>query len=590
MEANANTPSLFDVIRPYEVIKVDDYQRTYAWGKDEVQELFDDLKDCVNNDDNHFFGTLIFQTSNNEVATIVDGQQRLTTTFVLVAALRDEIHKLEFDTLPATGGRRFPIRVIDKAWDFLYSDLTEGKHRFESNRFLSSLLKRCVYEAPERQEKVPKHDTPISLAFRKAIREIRELIRTDLEAFPTQEAKLVRINDFLDAIRDRFLVLRVTTTNLNESLEIFLTLNNRGLPLGPSDLVRGKIMSLLSFGESERAQGALHRRIFEEWKEISDNVKDNETFLRHYLVANSATAVQKKKVFKFVEDMLEDSSADVRKAKASGFWHRLLEASEVYGQIISPGMGGESQYYLEILGGLLKSHRIFCLTLLQKELPLSDQEELLRLVYVLSFKWVIAGKNAQILENFFQDQGNALRDAETLDDVTLEFKRKISEIEINSREYFSENADSDFVGKAVLHYLNHKLTPGANHVTLDKNIHLEHIAPQTETDEWKQDLFHGDESKYKDYSDVVTAIGNLTLLDFKLNIRAKQLPLAQKQPKYDKSVMKIARDLRGLPLWDKELIETRTEWAAEAFDNLFVATATAWRLKPFNEWFDEQPS
>lgn len=592
MEATGNTPSLFDVVKQFDQIKVDDYQRTYAWSKDEVGELFDDLKDCVESNENHFFGTLIFQSSSNALATIVDGQQRLTTVFILVAALRDEIDKLGpgMDTLPKTADRRFPIRVIDKAWEFLYSDLEEGKQRFESNRFLAPIMKKSVYEPQPNQVKIAKQDTPITLAFRKAVNEIRELLRSDLEKHHSPEEKLARINDFLDAIRNRFLVLRVITNSLSESLEIFLTLNNRGLPLGPSDLVRGQIMALLSHGESEREQAAIHRRIFDEWKEISDNVKDAEVFLRHYLVAHSTGPVQKKRVFKHVDDRLNDASADGRKLKAKAFWQELIDASEIYHQVICPSMGGDSQYYLEMLNGLLKSHRIFALTLSKSGLSISEREETLRLVYVLSFKWIMAGNNAQILENFFQTLGNNLRESGSFDETRAKLVKTINEIKLDVEKYLAEEGDSDFIGKAVLHAINRRLAPGANPIALNSDLHLEHIAPQTETDGWIGDVFNGQVELAPEYPSLISQIGNLTLLDFKLNMQAKQLPFLEKKAKYDKSTMKITRDLLEVGSWDQAKIEARTEWVAYAFGILFDSTRNNDPIETFGSWLNSKNS
>lgn len=586
MEATGNTPSLFDVVKQFDLIKVDDYQRTYAWTKDEIGELFDDLKDCAHGKENHFFGTLIFQSSSNALATIVDGQQRLTTIFILVAALRDEIDKLGpgMDTLPKTADRRFPIRVIDKAWEFLYSDLEEGKARFESNRFLAGIMQKSVYEPKPNQAKVAKQDTPITLAFRKAINELRELVRSDLEKFHSPEAKLERINDFLDAIRNRFLVLRVVTNSLSESLEIFLTLNNRGLPLGPSDLVRGQIMALLSHGESEKEQAAIHRKIFEEWKEISDNVKDAEAFLRHYLVANSTGPIQKKRVFKHVDDRLDDDTPDGKKLKAKAFWQELVEASEIYHQIINPGMAGNSQYYLEMLNGLIKSHRIFGLTLFRVTLNAQEREELLRLTYVLSFRWVMAGYNAQILENLFQSLGNDLRENGSTADIAARIEKEIGKINLDVARYLEDEGDSDFIGKAILHGINRRLAPGANAIALNSELHLEHIAPQSETDGWIQDVFNGNTDMAEQYPALISQIGNLTLLDFKLNMQAKQLPFGEKKPKYDKSTMKISRDLMDFSRWDQARIEARTEWVEYAFEVLFSVTKNDEPLETFGAW------
>ena len=47
MEANATTPTLFDVVKQFKEIKVDDYQRTYAWQKDQIAEFFDVLKSLL---------------------------------------------------------------------------------------------------------------------------------------------------------------------------------------------------------------------------------------------------------------------------------------------------------------------------------------------------------------------------------------------------------------------------------------------------------------------------------------------------------------------------------------------------------------
>jgi uncharacterized protein with ParB-like and HNH nuclease domain len=76
MESNVNTPKLSDVIRQFYEIRVDDYQRTYAWRNEQIDELFDDLKETASSSDNHFFGTLIFETKDNQKAPVVDGQQR----------------------------------------------------------------------------------------------------------------------------------------------------------------------------------------------------------------------------------------------------------------------------------------------------------------------------------------------------------------------------------------------------------------------------------------------------------------------------------------------------------------------------------
>lgn len=591
MESSHNTPSLFDVVKQYDSIKVDDYQRTYAWGRDEIGELFEDLKDCVASEDYHFFGTLIFQSENHSLANIVDGQQRLTTIFVLMAALRDEIDRLGIDTLKTNAVRRLPIPVINKAWEFLYFNLDPTKPRFRSNRFLESIFAKSVYAEINTQTKILDRESALTLAFRKAVKTIRQLVKDDLDKFYSQEEKLERINAFIDAIRERFLVLRVSTYSLSESLEIFLTLNNRGLPLGASDLVRGDILAKLGEGESEQAQAQLHKRIFEEWSDIADNVKEVEVFLRHWLVATGKTKVQKKKVFDTVSMRLRDTTGDGRKAKAMSLWKDLQEASEIYNQIIAPKMGGDTQYHLELLHGLMKSHRILLLSVLNADISIVERELVVRQVFVLAFRWVIAGGNAQKLEDLFQKWGGEYSETKDVGQLVKQLADEAATLNPETvARYLSEDGDEGYIGKAVLHCINRARTPGANAIQLDSDLHLEHIAPQTETDDWKASVFNGNAEMYSGYESATSEIGNLTLLDFKINMSLKQKGFDQKKLRYGDSVIKLTNDLLFLNKWSEAEIQDRTQYIIDSFEIAFSISPSEDRVKSFEAWLADYRS
>ena len=67
MKSTAETPALGEIVRSFASIEVDDYQRTYEWEKESIQELFDDLKATRQTGQPHFFGTLIFETKKDEI-------------------------------------------------------------------------------------------------------------------------------------------------------------------------------------------------------------------------------------------------------------------------------------------------------------------------------------------------------------------------------------------------------------------------------------------------------------------------------------------------------------------------------------------
>jgi len=598
MQASTNTPSLGTVVKEYSSIKVDDYQRTYAWTRDEISELFTDLKDCVTDGDVHFFGTLIFQSKGDSLeSTIVDGQQRLTTVFVLMNALKDEVAKLGIDTLPKdeTVGRKLPVAVINKIWDFLYVDANDEHPRFHSNRFLKSIFEKSIYPDFESQAKIADRDSnlgALTLQFRKGVKIVRELVRSDLENVETQIGKLERVNSLVDALTNRFVVLRVSTHNITESLEIFLTLNNRGLPLGASDLVRGDIIARIGDGESEIEQGKLHRRIFEEWSDIADAVKDVEAFLRHWLVATSTEKVQKKNVFTFVSARLKAKTPLERKEKALQLWADLKSASNVYRQTLSPTMGSSSQLHLQLLNGYWKSHRILMLTVLGASINQSARDRIIRQALVLCFRWNMAGANAQILENLFQKLGNDFKETNDSDALIASLKREAAALSGEKiKLYLKESIDEGYIGRAILFCLNRARAQKQNYIELDADLHLEHIAPQTPTEGWKADLFNGNGELYSQYDELVSEIGNLTLLDHKINSSIKQLPFRNpldpaksKSNEYNDSVIMMTKDLVSQTKWDQAEIETRTSYMIEAFETVFSIEPVGDTIQTYEQW------
>jgi hypothetical protein len=596
MQTGTFTHGLMDVIDDYDKLTVEDYQRSYAWQIEQIEDLFDDLKECVKSRETHFFGTLILQQNDHSSkgVTIVDGQQRLTTVFILVAALRDEIKGLTEHVIKSEKANLKPINVLDKAWTFLCASDNLENHRFESSRFLRDLMKSHVLAEPENRLPMPKRDKAITLLFRKGVTLIREIVHKDLQGYSDDSAKLVRINELLEALMRKFIVLRVPTTSLSESLDIFLTLNNRGLPLGPSDLVRGQVMSILGQDKSDAEQVKLQRQILEDWQVIAENVGDPEAFLRHYLVASSEFKVQKKKVVAAVLDRLKASDLVERQKLALRFWQDLNDASITYSQITSPSMGGETQHHIELLEGLLKSHRIILLSVMRTSLDESIKTDLVRLVFVLSYRWVMASKNAQKLEDFFQQQSTILRRSSDsqeqliydVQEVIRNFRDAIDDTIVNAKAYFSSDADLSFISRALLYYVNRSCAHGSNPIPLDsKKLNIEHIAPQSETDVWLEMVFKGDQSQYDEYESVISSIGNLTLLDHGLNKQIQCKPFMDKKLHYKSSTMDVARDLQEFEVWDRETIELRTLWLAEMFNILWSSERSKSKVTRFSDWY-----
>lgn len=593
MEALEATHPLFDAIKNYKFMSVDDYQRPYSWGRDEIEEFFQDLKESADSHEPHFFGTLILQADPQDPSkvTIVDGQQRLTTCFITVAAFRDAIDLLGIETIEAEKENMRDTNVKDIALDFINPTNKLNVYRFQSSSYMRKILFDCVFAQPKLQKPIPKRDKEnkqLTLAFRSAVQTIRDLVRDDLDQFDGNGAKLYRIYELLEALTGRFSVLKLTTKDTIQSLEIFLTLNNRGLPLGPSDLVRGQVMSNLGNGKPEAEQREIQHRVFTEWSSILENVGEPEVFLRHYLVATSDEKVQKKKIVRFVEKRINDPDPEIRSKKTDQFWQDLIASSAWYGQIVEPQMGGEAQYHIELLEGYAKSPRIVLLEILRKQFEENTRDEFIRLIFVLTFRWIMSGGNAQKMEDYFQSLCLEIRGGVDPDEIQEAIRTRISDISFDAAMFFSNDADGNFASKAVLHYVNKKIAHGANQISISsKSLHLEHVAPKTVTQEWASAFFEGDRERFDNYGSAISEIGNLTLLDPSINIRLSNDLFPTKRENYKKSTMDITRDLEKFENWNEKLVSQRTKWLAESFDLIWAPKRFNGTIERFSTWYEK---
>lgn len=342
--------------------------------------------------------------------------------------------------------------------------------------------------------------------------------------------------------------------------------------------------------ETDEEQRKIHTRIQTEWKEISDNVGEPEVFLRHFLVAKGKTKVQKKRVYKTVIDRIAATTPVGKRNEAKKFWDELLDASVVYNEITSPRMGGDCQYQIELLEGLMRSHRIILISVLGNEdLAAVDRDRIVRQIFVLAYRWQVAGGNAQKLEDLFQLLGREFAEGLSASDLCDKLINEAKKLQVDALAFIEDEAETSFIGRALLHAIDRGLTEGARHGKLDNSYHLEHIAPQTPTDHWMEEVFEGDSKRFSEYKDTVSQLGNITLLEPTLNIRAKQDPFTAKVELYKRSKMFITSDLKNLDVWADLDIFDRNKWLAEMFEVLWAIEPSQKTLVPFSEWVPGDP-
>lgn len=197
------------------------YQRSYAWERENVAELYQDIQEAIEVGASHFIGTVVLaKTADPNVFNVVDGQQRMTTLIlfisVLVAAVADAEEQVFYRRAYVKQRERYKLTPLARDSEFYFA-LLDGKTQL----------------------------TPQSKSQRYMLEvygEIRNLVDQHI-ADPLR---------FLEAIESLF-VLEFVEDSESDAIRIFQTVNDRGRELSKMD----KMKSLL-FYYSNKYLGGRH--------------------------------------------------------------------------------------------------------------------------------------------------------------------------------------------------------------------------------------------------------------------------------------------------------------------------------------------
>jgi hypothetical protein len=147
-------------------------QREYSWEKKHVLDLFQDFMKAIDDGKSaYFLGTIVLTSGKNAALEVADGQQRLATTTILLAAIRDYFHS-QNDDLMVTDLEAFLFTIDRKARDITPRlKLNVDDHEFFRRRVLSKP------NSPDRRVK-PKFDSHhcIDQAAKMAEQHVRDML------------------------------------------------------------------------------------------------------------------------------------------------------------------------------------------------------------------------------------------------------------------------------------------------------------------------------------------------------------------------------------------------------------------------------
>ena len=262
---------LAGVLKAYQ-LEVPTNQRDYAWGELEVQQLFQDFAKAVNDDVDYFLGTVVTIPKGENQLELVDGQQRLATTAILLSAIRNYCQEIKENILVDSINSEFLVGFNRRR--------REPVAKLNLNVDDNALFGKIV-----RHEDITKDDLTrpsqqrLANAFGMAVKQVRNIVAgLDVRDHGDQ------LDRWISFAEHRGLVVLLRVPRGADAFKMFETLNDRGLKTSQADLIKNFL-----FGQSGSRLTEVQAR-WSRMKGTLESMSDEDLtvdFLRHALIVTS---------------------------------------------------------------------------------------------------------------------------------------------------------------------------------------------------------------------------------------------------------------------------------------------------------------
>lgn len=321
------------------------FQREYVWGKYNWSKL---LEDIYENEPGHYMGSVICVHETTEFAPgqeliyeVVDGQQRLTTLSILLAAIYSKFVNEALQSNPSLKEEDDYIIKRNSIRQRLIKKIDVSGNKLPWGMFKSGGLTYTLRVQPSTQENnlddyqyilseigiLSGIEYPKNCGNRrlyKAFKYFHKNIPDDYKG----------LNDLLDRIY-RLSFIHISEASQSKAFLLFETLNFRGVPLSAIDIIKNKMLAAL---ESKHGQSIEYS--YDQWQKLLDNIpedKDQDRFLRQFYNAfKFRPDIKIERIPRATASTIINIYESLIKKDAKAIFDELLDKSKAYNQLIEP--------------------------------------------------------------------------------------------------------------------------------------------------------------------------------------------------------------------------------------------------------------
>jgi uncharacterized protein with ParB-like and HNH nuclease domain len=541
------------------------FQRPYSWAEKQWKTLWNDVCEQADHGDErpHFLGSIVTAPAKSVPQGVgkyllIDGQQRLTTTQVLLAALRD--------TAGENGHDKLREKINGK---FLLNSFEEED---EQLKVLPTQDDRPAFRAIIRGHKPP--SSRLTDAYRN--------FHGKLAHFKNDAERLERL---LNAITDRLSLVSISCDEQDNPHLIFESLNAKGEKLTPADLIRNFLLMRVHVKDQERV-------FMQHWLPIQQVLGDNLTeFVRHYLMKEGKILTEADVYFE-----LKDRLINANPGAAESFLSDLHRHGLLYARFIDPPPMADADVDAA-LSRLRRLESTVAYPLLLRVFDAMEQGKLtreqviqtLRVLESFLIRRSVCGMPSNQLRRMLPPVFDAVGGASNsfIDRLRAELggNRCPSDAAFAAAlpvQPLYANAKKNARLRVILERLEESF--GHKEPASLTDAQIEHVMPQTLTSDWEREL--GAEGG-EQWARLLHTLGNLTFTGY--NADMSNRPYAEKRGALTRSHFELNRYFARAERWTADEIEARGRLLTERALVIWPDLARSDTPQPGGVRFERRP-
>lgn len=505
---SANEEQLSNLFSERYYYEMPRFQRAYAWDIDEYADFWSDIERAMDGGVSHvhFLGAMVFARNPRQPAVqVLDGQQRITTLMLMIAAMKSVL--LDLPDEPEYAETRESL--IDDLKGALHVSVTHGGRATRVLRLKANRQDKPCFDALLRSEPVTAYKMDSHRLMKKAYDFLRSKVillganpKDQLDGVATLWATLLNSLWYIHIIVEEEINAQV----------VFESLNAKGEDLSAADLIKNYVFMEIDRRGTEEDLDEAERL----WLSMLDSLgKDGEVsdFLRAYWNSRYSF-VRSDGLYAALKDKVSDRSGNVW-----DFLRSIANESKVYSAIRRPtaefwGSPASQRLFsdLKLLNIRVATSLTMSLWSVLQDQPHEFERYLRLLVHFMVRYSKVAERPSNTVEEQFSEWARAIRDeTKTPDELVGWLRLEAPSPELFRTAFSTLKVKSGPTARYLLMKINnamHSEGEPEEMITNSETATLEHVIPQQPNDEWQRYL--------KDHDivldDVISRIGNLTLL------------------------------------------------------------------------------